>query len=152
MLATLHTNDAASAVTRLADMGIEPYLLASSLLGVLAQRLIRRLCPHCREAYAPGADERALVRRLGGGELARLHRPRGCALCKDSGYAGRTGIYELLSVDDPVRAIIHERRSERDLRAHMTEGAARSLAKDALRWLEDGTTSLAEVLRVCEPA
>ena len=152
VLATLHTNDAASAVTRLADMGTEPYLLASSLLGVLAQRLVRRLCPHCREAYPAAADERALVQRLGGADIGQLYRPRGCSRCNDSGYSGRTGIYELLLVDDTVRGIIHERRSERELRAHMGAGAARSLARDALRWLQDGTTSLAEVLRVCETA
>jgi len=155
VLATLHTNDAASAVTRLADMGIEPYLLASSLLGVLAQRLVRRLCPHCRTTHAVSADERALLERIGGqtGQSepgARLYRPAGCAPCNHTGYAGRTGIYELLVVDDAVRAIIHERRSERDLRAHMNTGAARSLAQDALRWLADGTTALEEVLRVCE--
>ena len=151
VLATLHTNDAASAVTRLADMGIEPYLLASSLLGVLAQRLVRRLCPHCAEPYSPHPDEQGLVERLGGGPVARLFRPRGCAECNHTGYAGRTGIYELLPVDDAVRAIIHERRSERDLRAHMARSGARSLGQDALRWL-DGTTSLAEVMRVCETA
>ncbi|MEO8135675.1 MAG: type II secretion system ATPase GspE [Betaproteobacteria bacterium] len=155
VLATLHTNDAASAVTRLADMGIEPYLLASSLLGVLAQRLVRRLCPHCRASFPAGDDERALLRRLGGrveGGVPQLFRPAGCAQCNHTGYAGRTGIYELLAIDDAVRAIIHERRSERDLRAHMAAGAARTLAQDALRWLEDGTTSLEEVLRVCETA
>ena len=194
VLATLHTNDAASAVTRLADMGTEPYLLASSLLGVLAQRLIRRLCIHCRESYEPAADERALLKRLDATRVKQLHRARGCAHCNDTGYSGRSGIYELLQVDEPVRAIIHERRSERDLRAHLAmgggasagsnarlaegpegasagsnarlaegpegasagsnarpgEGPAKSLAKDAVRWLEDGTTSLAEVLRVCE--
>ena len=155
VLATLHTNDAASAVTRLADMGIEPYLLASSLLGVLAQRLVRQLCPHCRAAAPAGDDERALMRRLGAradGPVSVLYRPVGCAHCNDTGYAGRTGIYELLIIDDAVRGIIHERRSERDLRAHMAAGAARSLAQDALRWLEDGTTSLEEVLRVGETA
>jgi general secretion pathway protein E len=147
VLATLHTNDAASAVTRLADMGIEPYLLASSLLGVLAQRLVRKLCPHCAEAYAPADDERLPLARLGGAGIERLYRPRGCKKCSDTGYAGRTGIYELLQVDDAVRAIIHERRSERDLRAQMTKAGMREMARDALRWL-DGTTSLAEVMRV----
>jgi len=151
VLATLHTNDSASAVTRLADMGIEPYLLASSLLGVLAQRLVRKLCPHCAEAYTPTADERALIDRLGGAHVARLYRPRGCAECNHTGYSGRTGIYELLPVDDAVRAIIHERRSERDLRAHMTKAGVRTLGHDAARWL-DGATSLAEVMRVCETA
>jgi len=87
----------------------------------------------------------------GGGDAPRLYRPRGCAECQHTGYAGRTGLYELLPVDDPVRAIIHEQRSERDLRAHMTKTGARTLSGDAIRWL-DGTTSLAEVMRVCETA
>jgi general secretion pathway protein E len=151
VLATLHTNDAASAVTRLADMGIEPYLLASSLLGVLAQRLVRRLCPHCVEAYGASADERALIARLGG-TLERLHRARGCGECHHTGYAGRAGIYELLPVDDAVRAIIHEQHGERRLRHWMGEAGVHSLGHDALRWLDRGETSLAEVMRVTEAA
>jgi len=150
VLATLHTNDAASAITRLADMGIEPYLVASSLLGVLAQRLVRRLCPECTEADAPSPEEHALLERLGGHGIHRLHRPRGCAACHHTGYAGRTGIYELLGVDESVRASIHEQQGERELRALMTAGGMQSLARDALRWLASGETSLAEVLRVSE--
>ena len=185
VLATLHTNDSTSAVTRLADMGIEPYLLASSLLAVLAQRLVRRLCPVCRVAHSPSADERALLRRIGTGvdrRVTQLWSADGCARCNHSGYTGRTGVYELLVVDDAVRSMIHERKNERELRAHLvgssagadagreggdTENAslaarvvadgaaqassgAHTLARDAVRWLDDGTTSLAEVLRVCE--
>jgi general secretion pathway protein E len=150
VLATLHTNDASSAITRLADMGIEPYLVASSLLGVLAQRLVRRLCPQCAEAETPSAEERALLERLGGRGIERLHRPRGCPACHHTGYAGRTGIYELLGVDEAVRASIHERQGERELRALMAAGGMQSLARDALRWLASGETSLAEVLRVSE--
>ena len=185
VLATLHTNDSTSAVTRLADMGIEPYLLASSLLAVLAQRLVRRLCPVCRVAHSPSADERALLRRIGTGvdrRVTQLWSADGCARCNHTGYAGRTGVYELLVVDDAVRSMIHERKNERELRAHLVgssagadagreggdaenaslaarvlaDGAAQSssgahtLARDAVRWLDDGTTSLAEVLRVCE--
>ena len=152
VLATLHTNDAASAVTRLADMGTEPYLLASSLLGVLAQRLIRRLCPHCRVSHSPAADEHALLRKLGATRVKLLWSAPGCERCNNTGYSGRTGIYELLQVDEPVRGIIHERRSERDLRVHLAEGTAKSMARDAVRWIEDGSSSLAEVLRVCETA
>jgi general secretion pathway protein E len=150
VLATLHTNDAASAITRLADMGIEPYLVASSLLGVLAQRLVRRLCQACAEADVPSAEERELLRRIGGHGIERLYRPRGCPACHQTGYAGRTGIYELLVVDDAVRALIHEQRGERPLRAHMLEAGTPTLAHDALRWLASGETSLAEVLRVSE--
>ena len=118
VLATLHTNDAASAVTRLADMGVEPYLLASSLLGVLAQRLVRTLCPACR------ARARADGRRGGAARRARPAAPTpacdGAAAatqCHDTGYRGRTGIYELLVVDDALRRLIHDRAPEHALRA-----------------------------------
>src|SRR5207237_4400996 len=116
VLATLHTNDAVSAVTRLADMGIEPYLLASSLLGVLAQRLVRRLCDECRETYSPGDSEAAVLRRFGSEVPRRLYRPIGCAACIHSGYRGRTGIYELVLVDETLRSLIHDRAGEPSLR------------------------------------
>src|SRR5262245_16565910 len=99
VLATLHTNDAASAVTRLADMGVEPYLLASTLLGVLAQRLVRTLCPACRNAAAPTAGESTLLAEMRAPRLAALYAPAGCDACKGTGYRGRTGIYELLVTD-----------------------------------------------------
>jgi general secretion pathway protein E len=147
VLATLHTNDAASAVTRLADMGIEPYLLASSLLGVLAQRLVRRLCPACREAHAPAGREAELLLEAGHG-LARIHESRGCDACSGSGYAGRTGIYELLRVDDRIRRAIHDGEGEAGVRAAWSSQSPTTLRGDGLRWVADGTTSLAELLRV----
>ena len=109
VLATLHTNDAASAMTRLADMGVEPYLLASSLLGVLAQRLVRTLCPACRTAAAPTEGEAALLAELGLPRDLPLHAPAGCGECRDTGYRGRSGIYELIVVDDALRRLIHDR-------------------------------------------
>jgi general secretion pathway protein E len=148
VLATLHTNDAVSAVTRLADMGVEPYLLASSLLGVLAQRLVRCLCPECRQSAAPTAAEAALIGRLGLRPLLRLYRPVGCDACANSGYRGRTGVYELLQVDETLRRLIHDRTGEPTLREECTRAGVRSLASDGARWLADGTTSLAELLRV----
>src|SRR5262249_4376499 len=108
VLATLHTNDAVSAVTRLADMGVEPYLLASSLLGVLAQRLVRCLCPGCRQAAAPTRGEAAVLERLGGDRIETLYRPIGCHACGDSGYRGRTGVYELVVVDPALSRLIHD--------------------------------------------
>ena len=148
VLATLHTNDAASAVTRLADMGVEPYLLASSLLGVLAQRLVRTLCPACRREVAPTDAERALLRQLGIGETQRLSAPAGCSACRDTGYRGRTGIYELLVVDDRIRRQVHERAPEHALRDAANAAGMTPLRNDGVRWLADGTTSLAELLRV----
>jgi general secretion pathway protein E len=148
VLATLHTNDAVSAVTRLADMGVEPYLLASSLLGVLAQRLVRCLCPVCREGAAPTPAETAVLERLGSSRIERLNRPVGCPACGQSGYRGRTGIYELVVVDPALSRLIHDQSGEPALRAACARAGVRSLAVDGLRWLADGTTSLAELLRV----
>jgi len=139
VLATLHTNDAASAITRLTDMGVEPFLLASSLLGVMAQRLVRRLCPQCKQPHPLPLD----------GEPGVLHyRPVGCAACSNSGYRGRYGVYELLQVDDTLQKLIHDRASEAQLRAHALACGMRSLRDDGLRWVRGGETSLEEILRV----
>ena len=144
VLATLHTNDAASAVTRLADMGIEPFLLASSLLGVMAQRLVRRLCPVCRRKDKIGKAE---LKRHQLRAVASFEAP-GCAACAQTGYRGRTGIYELLLVDEPLRALIHERAGESAYRRHGHDQGMVTLREDGLRWIADGTTSVAELLRV----
>jgi general secretion pathway protein E len=146
VLATLHTNDAASAVTRLVDMGIEPFLLSSSLLGVLAQRLVRRLCPECKRAQPPEPQD-SLPAGIG-----MLHHPAGCPRCAQSGYLGRLGIYELLEVDDALRQLIHQGAGEAALREaarHPRRGnrALRLLREDGLRWLSAGETSLEELLR-----
>lgn len=130
VLATLHTNDAASAVTRLTDMGVEPYLLSSSLLGVLAQRLVRRLCPACR-------------RREGDRWV-----PVGCERCGPTGFQGRSGVYELLVVDDAVRRQIHEQASDADIRAAAVTGGMLTMRDDGQRWIDAGDTTLEEVLRV----
>jgi general secretion pathway protein E len=147
VLATLHTNDSASAVTRLVDMGVEPFLLASSLVGVLAQRLVRRLCRACGQSYAPDAAE--LAQFEGVAQPAMLYRAAGCAACNHSGYQGRMGIYELLEVDEPLRHMIHEHASDQVIRDHCrTGGALRPLKNDGLRWVANGDTTLEEILRV----
>ncbi|HVF66001.1 MAG TPA: type II secretion system ATPase GspE [Casimicrobiaceae bacterium] len=148
VFATLHTNDAASAVTRLADMGVEPYLLSSSLIGVLAQRLVRTLCSSCRVAVEPDDSERALLASMGLPDVAILHLPRGCDACNDTGYRGRTGIYELIVADETIRRLIHDRATEPELREAAYRTGASTLRADGARWLADGTTSLAELLRV----
>jgi len=148
VLATLHTNDAASAVTRLADMGVEPYLLASSLLGVLAQRLVRTLCPGCRRAAPATPGEAALLEGLGLAPSTPLYRADGCDACNGTGYRGRTGVYELLVADDAVRRLIHDRAGEPALRDAAVRTGMTALRRDGARWLADGTTSLAELLRV----
>ena len=131
VLATVHTNDAPSAVTRLTDFGVEPYLLSSSLLGVLAQRLVRKLCPNCKSADARG----------------RWH-PVGCAMCDHSGYRGRTGVYELMIADDKVRSLIHSRAAESQLFVAAEAAGLRSMREDGERLVEEGVTSLEEVMRV----
>jgi general secretion pathway protein E len=145
VLATLHTNDAPGAVTRLIDMGIEPYLLASTLNGVLAQRLVRKLCAACRAPYEPDAAEKTI---FGRSVPERLYKAVGCGACNFTGYKGRTGIYELLGVDDDLRKLIHDTAPERELRAHGVRTGMIRLREDGLRWVRDGSTSLDEVLRV----
>jgi general secretion pathway protein E len=146
VLATLHTNDTASSITRLTDMGVEPFLLSSSLIGVLAQRLVRRLCPHCKEAYTPDANELSVLSKAG--RPAQLYRPKGCAACGNIGYRGRTGIYELLTVDDGLRSMIHAHDSDQQLREYAQRKGMLSLRDDGLRWVISGDTSLEEVIRV----
>jgi general secretion pathway protein E len=148
VLATLHTNDAVSAVTRLADMGVEPYLLSSSLLGVLAQRLVRCVCPACRGSYRPSEGEAELLERLGLPRSTPLWRAAGCPSCARSGYRGRTGIYELFLIAEDARRAIHDRTGEPSLRELAARSGLRTLAADGARWVADGTTSLAELLRV----
>ncbi len=146
VLATLHTNDTVSAVTRLTDMGVEPFLLSSSLLAVLAQRLVRCLCTECRESYVPDATELALL-----GETSRpqkLYRPVGCASCGHGGYRKRTGIFELLHVNDGLRRLIHDRVQEQLLREYAVQGGMRVLRQDGVRLVVSGVTSLEELLRV----
>ncbi len=152
VLATLHTNDAASAVTRLADMGVEPYLLASSLLGVLAQRLVRTLCPECRVAHAPSAGEAKINASLGLPPTQPVWTAPGCEACNNTGHRGRTGVYELLPVDESLRRNIHDGAGELALREAATRGGMHSLRADGARWIAEGSVSLAELLRVTRDA
>lgn len=145
VLATLHTNDAPSAMTRLVDMGVEPFLLASSSIGVLAQRLVRRLCPACKEAYLPDAAEQEL---LGIGPEHTLYRARGCEACGQTGYKGRTGVYELMVFDENTRTLIHDGANEQLLRSHASEHGMHSLREDGFARVRNGVSSLDEILRV----
>ena len=131
VLATLHTNDAPSAITRLIDMGVEPYLLSSSLLGAQAQRLVRKLCPLCKRQDDEG----------------RWH-PVGCPSCSQTGYKGRTGVYELMVIDDSLRALIHNRAAESELFKAARLNGFVPMRDDGQRLVTDGVTSLEEVLRV----
>ncbi len=146
VLSTLHTNSAVGAVTRLRDMGVEPFLLSSSLLGVLAQRLVRVLCPHCKESYQ--ADE-VECRTLGkpSEEPPILYGPNGCEKCSHTGYLGRTGIYELIEVDETMRVMIHDGAGEHAMEQHARK-RTQSIFQDGIRRVLAGETSLKEVLRV----
>jgi len=146
VLSTLHTNTAIGAVTRLQDMGVEPFLLSSSLLAVMSQRLVRLLCRDCREAVSPDAAERGVL-SLGEHDEVTLFRGVGCPRCKYTGYRGRTGIYELIEIDDNMRSMIHSGASEQEL-LKVARPRYPGIESDGRRRVLAGETSLEEVLRV----
>lgn len=146
VLSTLHTNTAIGAVTRLQDMGIEPFLLSSSLIAVMAQRLVRLLCSDCREAREPTPAERDML-QLDAEPSAVVYSARGCAACNHSGYRGRTGIYELIEIDDTLRLMIHEGASEQEMLAQARANYP-GIQQDGRRRILAGDTSIEEVLRV----
>jgi general secretion pathway protein E len=144
VLSTLHTNDAATAVTRLIDMGIEPFMVASTLSAVLAQRLVRVICPHCREAYKP-------EREYAGITLPEvLYRGRGCEKCFDLGSLGRTGIYELLLIDSELCSMIIRREPAGAIKEYALSRGMRTLREDGLAKATAGVTTIEEVLRVTQ--
>lgn len=146
VLSTVHTNSAVAAIARLRDMGVESYLLASTLSAIVAQRLVRRLCGHCREAYQPDEAEMDLL-GLSAGTDVTLYRPKGCGHCKQLGYDGRTGVYEIVVVDEDMRSLIHDDARESVMSGHAF--AQRKTLSDHGKALAlAGETSLSEVLRV----
>ena len=151
VLSTLHTNTAAGAIVRLQDMGVEPYLITSSVNGVLSQRLVRRLCDQCKQPYEPTAAERrsAGLDRLGL-QVAHLYKAVGCEHCRQTGYAGRCGIHELLVLDDPMRRGILDGLDASTLHNKATASGMHTLYEDGLRKVAAGITSLEELLRVTE--
>jgi len=148
VFSTLHTNSAVGAVTRLRDMGVEPFLLSSSLIGVLAQRLVRVLCDDCKEPYAAGpADCTAMG--IPADNPPTLYHPRSCPSCNQLGYRGRTGIYELVTLDDAMRAMIHDGASELELE-RVARKRSPSIRQDGWNKVQEGITSVEEVLRVTQ--
>jgi len=146
VLSTLHTNTAVGAVTRLRDMGIEPFLLSSSLVGLVAQRLVRLLCTSCKKPHVPTDLELKTlgIQRDQAGNVAQSH---GCSECNHTGYVGRSGIYEVIQIDDTLRGMIHDGGSEQDMEAH-ARSRTPGIFDDGMRLVLDGQTSLEEVLRV----
>ena len=144
VLSTLHTNDAPSAIARLIDMGVEPFLVASSLAGVLAQRLVRVICPNCKEPYAPAEEETKYI------TAPVLYRGRGCDRCNNKGYIGRTGIFELLDVDNSIRQMITGKTDSQSIKNVAVSGGMRTLRTDGFEKAVKGVTSVEEVLRVTQ--
>lgn len=149
VLSTLHTNDAASSVTRLVDIGIDPYLIAASLNAVLAQRLVRKICPKCKEMYEVPEHIRKYIEQAGI-DPQQLYHGAGCENCRDSGYVGRLGIYELLVIDEQFRDMIHKDSSVSNMRRVFHQGGRKSLFDDGIIKVKQGVTTMEEVLRVTE--
>ncbi|SMO64798.1 general secretion pathway protein E/type IV pilus assembly protein PilB [Balnearium lithotrophicum] len=146
VFSTLHTNDAPSSVTRLLDMGIEPFLVASSVIGVIAQRLVRKVCPYCKEAYTPTPEE---LRDLGINDYGgKFYRGRGCEYCMGTGYLGRTAIYEILTVDKDIRRYILSGKDSDEIKELAVKKGMKTLRMDGAEKVKMGVTTPEEVLRV----
>jgi type IV pilus assembly protein PilB len=148
VLSTLHTNDSPGAVTRLVDMGVEPFLISSTLIAVLGQRLVRTTCKNCRTPFEPTEDQLALL-NLSPHDLGDkvFHYGRGCSVCNDTGYKGRKGIYELLVINDAIRTLINERAPTIVVRQKAVELGMVTLREDGLRSIFDGDTTIEEVVK-----
>ncbi|MBM9538393.1 GspE/PulE family protein [Desulfobulbus alkaliphilus] len=149
VFSTLHTNDAVATIIRLQDLGLEPFLIASTMLGALAQRLVRRICPHCTEAYTTDA---AGLRKLGfpvtGKDTVVLHRGKGCVQCRNTGYLGRLGIFEIFPMSEQMKKLIASQADDRELRQVAVREGMTTLREDAWRKVQAGQTTVEEALRV----
>jgi type II secretory ATPase GspE/PulE/Tfp pilus assembly ATPase PilB-like protein len=149
VFSTLHTNDAPGSITRLQDMGVEPYLLASVLSGVLAQRLVRRICQNCRVRHvADPADLLAIG--VTDGDGAELYRGQGCEACRKTGYKGRVGIYELFLISEEIRSLILRKASTSEIRRHAMEYGMVTIREDGWAKAQAGQTTVEEILRVTQ--
>jgi type II secretory ATPase GspE/PulE/Tfp pilus assembly ATPase PilB-like protein len=151
VFSTLHTNDSAGAVSRLLDLGVEPYLVSSSLIAIIAQRLVRKVCPDCRKSVEPSPHE---LRELGLGEVAnnggKFFAGAGCERCFKTGYRGRTGIYEMMLIDEEVQNLIYKRESAGTIKRIALESGLQTLRMDGARKVLSGITTISEVLRVTQ--
>ena len=148
VFSTLHTNDAASAVTRLIEMGVEPYLVASAVIGVGGQRLVRKICPSCRISYVPSDADDIDVLIENGIEDCFLYKGKGCLTCRKTGYAGRTAIHEIMTINDEIHGLILDSASARDIRQAAIKSGMRTMRADGLQKAIKGVTTLKEVLRL----
>jgi type IV pilus assembly protein PilB len=149
VLSTLHTNDAASSITRLVNIGIDEYLIAASLNAVLAQRLVRKICPKCKQTYEVPKNMRKCVEKSGV-TPEQLFHGAGCDHCRGSGYLGRVGIYELLVIDDMFRDMINKDPSANNMRRAFRKSGQPGLFDDGIKKVKEGLTTIEEVLRVTE--
>lgn len=147
VLSTLHTNDAPGVISRLTDMGIEPFLVSSSLIGVIAQRLVRRICPHCRKSYAPDERELGLI-GIEEGEDVLVYRGAGCKLCSNTGYKGRTAIFEIMEVTKDLRVLIDRRATTDELAGKAVEEGMITLRESCKQLVLQGITTVDEMIRV----
>lgn len=146
VLSTLHTNSAAGSITRLVDMGIEPYLIADAAVGVIAQRLVRRLCPDCKKARKAGRDDLRLLMRAPDEDII-LYEPCGCPRCEGTGFRGRIGVYEIMEVTQQLKAIINKGGSAEEIKRKALEEGMSTLRMSAAEYVLDGTTSISEMMR-----
>ena len=156
VFSTLHTNDSAGAVSRLLDLGVEPYLVSSSLIAVMAQRLVRKICPDCREVYEPTPHE---LRELGLGDVAgagladggrKFYVGAGCDRCFQTGYRGRTGVYELMLIKEEIQDLVYRRESAGVVKKAALNAGLQTLRMDGARKMLAGITTVSEVLRVTQ--
>ncbi|HNU82935.1 MAG TPA: GspE/PulE family protein [Thermoanaerobaculia bacterium] len=149
VFSTLHTNDAASSISRLVDLGVERFLISSTLIGTMAQRLVRRICPHCTgERYLSNEEAATLRLTVPAGKRIKVQEGRGCFECRGTGYLGRTGIFEILAVDDAIKALILEGADAPAIKREAAKNGMRTLRQSALRKLAEGLTTFEEVVRV----
>jgi general secretion pathway protein E len=148
VMSSLHTNTAIGSINRLRDMGVEPFLLSSSLVGVLAQRLVRTLCPHCKSPYTASEEELQVLGRPVN-EGVTLYTPTGCEKCHQHGYMGRTGIYELITIDETLRNLIHKGSGEIEMLAH-ARTMSDSIRQDGMKRVLNGDTTIDEIIRVTQ--
>jgi len=150
VFSTLHTNDAAGAVTRLIDMGIEPFLVASSVVAIAAQRLVRQLCPSCKKPYRPSSEELTKLGVAGTGDPVKLYRGMGCAACADTGYRGRTAIYEVLLVDDEIRRLVVAKADASVIKQAAVSKGMATLREEAAAKVLAGITTTEEAMRITQ--
>jgi type II secretory ATPase GspE/PulE/Tfp pilus assembly ATPase PilB-like protein len=145
VFSTLHTNDAPSALTRLIDMGVEPFLISSSVIGIIAQRLVRTICDKCKEKYIPTSGA---LKDLGIEGKQEFYRGKGCNKCKYTGFVGRVGIFELLIINEEIRKMVDAKKSADEIKRKAIELGMKVLREDSLEKAKKGLTTLDEVLRV----